>query len=662
MLLTFDTKTKPGAKPKVSQSTKSTELNTVSIRHVDTSNPDSDFFNIISKKKSRQGCITCKIRKKRCSEERPICYDCQRLNKNCVWATDEMTTEKIRELKKQVELVENESKLKKRKLTNIKKTAKSKPHDDNSDNTVKDLYHSVEEKITNTPISANLVNFPKSSTSVSSLSNAPSPNLLSLTQELFDLSADSMFEFTNTFENNIRNNSTKISEIFDHDEDEAHDAKQYEQQIQDDSNDQYSLHVHDFKKAKDDTSSPIIPMNLYNDFTLHVPKSPISNTFGLDAIGLRLYDYYQHKLSGIISIVPPESNHYTKVFLPMAVSNPGILYSIIAWSAFYIGGDLENEGNKYMEKTLTYLKQTPIRSENDSIQRLANLLILCGAEICKGDVKKWPVYLQWSSQLIKDNGGLKNFKKDRDRQWLISSFIYHDVLASSTSERGTYFPTEDYDEYLNDRLKVRELDPLQGIVKPLFNILGEISTLAVKSKQLLHNDEHSHFNDHDTYNSLMIIMKESSELENKINSSKPDPIFLELFSAEDLEIQLTLFELFQLTAKLHLRQSVLRLNPSSLESQFILYELLKCLDIVLKSYAECSLCFPLFIAGMNCITQKDRDSMLDRFNDLSTRYSFKNVTKVKMIMEQVWLIDPNGTKCVDWYEIVKKLGWDLNFA
>ncbi|KAK2756191.1 hypothetical protein FQN54_005599 [Arachnomyces sp. PD_36] len=36
-------------------------------------------------RRSRNGCWTCKRRKVRCNEERPLCYHCQRLNLECVW-------------------------------------------------------------------------------------------------------------------------------------------------------------------------------------------------------------------------------------------------------------------------------------------------------------------------------------------------------------------------------------------------------------------------------------------------------------------------------------------------------------------------------------------------------------------------------------------------
>lgn len=36
-------------------------------------------------RRSRNGCWTCKRRKVRCNEQRPLCYHCERLNLECVW-------------------------------------------------------------------------------------------------------------------------------------------------------------------------------------------------------------------------------------------------------------------------------------------------------------------------------------------------------------------------------------------------------------------------------------------------------------------------------------------------------------------------------------------------------------------------------------------------
>jgi transcriptional activator protein UGA3 len=684
MLVTFEAKKPNKSRTSVQRNTNSSPEDGPIIHNLDSENPpDAKIFSF-TKRKSKGGCITCKIRKKRCSEERPICSDCKRLGKNCVWASDDMSAEHVRELKRKVEEDEKDAKTRKRE----DKKDRKRPRKPQESDTMTPFDHEEEQQqveeleesdpldtesqhYNQTPVSANLLHFPQRS--VSSPPRTASP--------AWDQFAEQFQEFQHFFESNIRQNYPKIVPI---DDDDSKDVPK-------DNNNRLTTR----------TNTALSPFNIDSFFSnspisFDIPQyfSPMPHELIQDPIAVRLYDYYRDRLAGIMSIVPDESNYYTKVFLPMATVNKGVLYSIMAWAGYHMGGDFEREGSKYMEKALDYIKATPIKTDSDALQRLANLLIMCGAEICKGDVKKWPVFLQWGSKIIRDRGGLYKFNQDKEQHWLISSFAYHDILASSTSERGTYFSVEDYDNFIvNFGFGV---DPLQGIVKPLFNIIGEISTLATEAKRLLKissnslgygimNDEDDDDKkvDHDTdvpgidtpdsvdsdstkkytkYSSLLQIMQKASNMENKINNVKPDPEDLGQFTNEELELQLTLFELFQLTAKLHLRQSVLRLNPSSLETQFILCELLKCLDIVLKSSVESSLCFPLFIAGMNCTTKKDRRMMLERFNDIIQRYSFRNLERAKTVMEQVWMIDPSGTRCVDWYEIVKRLGWDLSFA
>jgi transcriptional activator protein UGA3 len=645
-----------------------------------------------------------------------------------------MSNETIRQLKKKVEEEERLAKSK-RKLppqsepkNKVNKSQKASLEDPSSQNgkPLKVTSSSKVDEILNsnifqkhddllqrsqTPIASNLLRLTNSRQSSPQFQpTSPFTTVQPLSPSQWEVSPhDKMFEYSSFFESNLRQNSRRASNrLTPLDDDENAEIPLHDiDQIQDQQHQQLVLSENFHDLAIPTPSTFTDPLEGLDPFNFEILQNPNPNAVHLDSVGSHLYDYYVNRLSGIVSIVPPKSNYYLKFFLPMAAENPGILNSILAWSAFHIGGAYEEEGTKYMSKALDYVQKTSASTDSETLQRLANLLIMAAAEICKGDVKKWPFLLEWASKIIKKRGGLFNFKKNTEQHWLISNFAYHDILTSSSSERGTYFPVEDYENFMVNFGS--GIDPLQGIVKPVFNIIGEISTLAFETKRLLkitsnslgygildeengHNmgqddgdkaeeDDDDEEEDDDLYEvpgidtpesergkkvsrytSLLTIMSRSSDLENKINNVKPDPEDLANFEPYDLELQLTLFELFQLTAKLHLRQSVLKLNPSSLETQFILCELLKCLDIVLRSSVEGSLCFPLFIAGMNCTTRRDRKMMLERFNDIIQRYSFKNLERARTVMEQVWLIGPSGTRCVDWYEIVKKLNWDLSFA
>ncbi|ODV63692.1 Zn(II)2Cys6 transcription factor ASCRUDRAFT_29934 [Ascoidea rubescens DSM 1968] len=505
-------------------------------------------------KRSKTGCITCKIRKKRCDENKPICGDCKRLKKNCVWAKPGMSLQQIREIKKKVELDEEKIKLKK-KIDLLKK--KNNNH---------------------TPFQQRQIPKPK-------------------------------FDFTPLY---------------------------------------------------------------------HLP----SNLFDVCPIGMRLYDYFRDKLAKIICISPQSNNYYLSIFLPMAHSDPGVLYSIIAWSAFHLGGTYEDLGHSYLKKALDHIKNNPLISNNDDddddinynnqsvngkprslnekdfLIRLSNYLILCGALICDGDVKLWRTCLEYGSKLIKYQGGFLKliYSSSIQKNWLALNFHYHDIAST---ERGTFFPSEYREPLFNfddnfSTLTIQShnlmgIDPLHGCCQPLYHVISEINALALKCKRLMRQ-------------LLNQIMDKSFEILNKIDNLVPNFSDLEKLDKKELELQLTLFEVFQFTSKIHLKQSVLRLNSSCIEIQFLVSDLLKRLDIILETSVEGSLCFPLFIAGMNCTRELDRNLMLKRFNDLIDRYRCKNVPRIKMIMEKVWSLDYNGSKNIDWYDVVKKVGWELSFA
>ncbi len=412
-------------------------------------------------------------------------------------------------------------------------------------------------------------------------------------------------------------------------------------------------------------------------YKLSLINQPNPYQVHLDSSGLRWMDYFKNVVAREICIAPESSNFYLKVFLPMATVSPAIMYSIISWGAFHASvarPELEDIGVEYASNALALVNknrsQMELKNETieDSSTRLATFLILIGGELCRGDVQKWRNYLSRAGEIIKSKGGYKAFRKSRDLRWLIGNFTYHHVLSSTSENNGAYFNIESYDELLND--ETYGMDPLHGCSKLIYQFLAEITQLAAEYREI-HAQFSSPRNNSQSVRRMSIqekkevtenIIRQASNLEAKIDSARPNPIDMISLSQQEVEWQLSLFELLQLAVKIYLRQAVLRLCPMSLEIQCLMADLISLLDVTLGTPVEGGLCFSLFIAGINAVGNEQRDGMRARFAQLCSRYKARNVERSKVIVEEIWMMDPIGNKWIDYTQVIKNFGWNICFA
>lgn len=683
--------------------------------------------------KSKLGCLTCKARKKKCDETRPVCCDCLRFRKECVWADETMSRPEIRQLRNEVIKRVQMTKMRTRRPS--KRTAREKVVDTEEmafaqglecagngtprpklaieqleTTTHNRIYPNTAKQdiIKQEEMPVHLFGSVPVSPALSAYENIPHSEgpmpLLTFLKDLnlFHQERDQHDQFPGLSHTGSRHHHSMQIEPLD-------DETGFELPLTTSPNfnvPHFMENIHLLKQA-----SPRELNNLASSFNAAFsPRPQVNLTFlpDLDEPGQFLYNYYVNTLSAKVCIAPSsqhQSNSYQKVFLPLAQKDNGVLYGILAWAGFHLGGKWLLEGSKYAElavKLLThdvdFMKNSHIENDRRTIlNKLATILILCGAEICRGDVKYWSVYLNWGWKLLKDNGGILNFDNNKEEHWLISNFAYHDLMASSTLERGTYFPTDTYNTIFADAEGVARglLDPLLGVSKTLFKVIGEINSLAYESKIALDTYYHrsrkrySHMSGNMTHENvaqspdapvhsyasdsetsehgqtsrlLGSILEQAKTLRRSIDGAKPEMADLMDMSDADLELQLTCFEAFQLSATLYLRQSIMKCNPSSLESQIIVNDLVKCLEILLDSPMEATLVFPVFMAGIHLVTEVDRDAMRGRIEKMIATYGPWNVVRVRYLVEKVWEANPDGERVVDWHAILKTLGWDLNFA
>ncbi|CEP62594.1 Zn(II)2Cys6 transcription factor LALA0_S05e09098g [Lachancea lanzarotensis] len=328
------------------------------------------------------------------------------------------------------------------------------------------------------------------------------------------------------------------------------------------------------------------------------------------------------------------------------------------------------------EYTLYSLQEISNSTREGLLPALANLLVLCGAEICQGDIERWRILLRYGARIIKDrtpNNDIGELLTESEKpssqldakvtRWLLSNFAYHDILGSDK----THFPMEQYSRILEEPAITYNypVDPLYGVNRPVFQILGQVKNLARKIKQEMAAGGH---NSGLVVNGpLYNILGAAQRLQTSLYNIQPSEYELAWYqnladNGDDARpLAKVLYSVFRTTALLHLKTAVMRQPSESYEIQYMVLELSNDLDKVLGSRLEGGLCFPLFICGVNSYHSALRQDVELKFTNFLQRYKFRNVERAFAVMRQVWHDCDTGHE-KDWYDIVDEIGWDLNFA
>lgn len=212
------------------------------------------------------------------------------------------------------------------------------------------------------------------------------------------------------------------------------------------------------------------------------------------------------------------------------------------------------------------------------------------------------------------------------------------------------------------------VDPLHGLNRPIFKVLGETTNLIRQIKAEKFNSASPNFNS---------VMVDALELNQQLLNIKPNENELMILSHctdeyddefDYRKVSEQLFEVFRISALIHLKTNVLKVEKNTFELSYYNKKLLTNLDLVLGTKLESSLCFPMFICGINCV-DKDRDLIEKKFMRFISTYKCRNVVRARDIMLKVWKMDDDGESLGssgirerDWIDICDDIGWDISFA
>lgn len=554
--------------------------------------------------RSRNGCQECKRKKKRCDELKPKCSRCCKSNLSCIWPT----TNKGKGKKDNKQDIENRLVYYSNEVNN-------------------DIRNHIERE-----------------------------------------------EWKNNWDIILIDNNNKISP---NDNDDNYNN--------DNDNETFLIETLKNIQSPDNNSfkyEPFFPDNIEININTYPSARLLQN---LDDIEIIHLDYYRTCVSQTVSILPNETNFFLSLYLPLAENNKSILYALIGWSSVFLNPT--NDPNfylRYLRKSVQILEDNHNQNRNydeNKIVTISLYTIICAALICAGDVNEWQIYFKKLFNILKNqsNGKLSELMKYignncKEFKWLISNFLYHDVLSSSSNYKGTFFKISEYSEILNlktdNELIDEEIvcDPLQGCVRPLYVLIGEITNKYVELREeedgmimIEGNNNCNNFK-----NRIQLYNKYEryyNELKTKLKNTKPHRQSLKyLKNDKDLEIHLTLFETYKISLLIQLNTLIKKLTPESPEIQILLIELIELINIIKSSNVKTSLCFPLLIAGISCINGNDKEIIENLVMEMSNNFPVKTFQRIMVIIKKCWDINDNGKKRVLWFEISRDLGWNISFA
>lgn len=564
----------------------------------------------IKAKRSKNGCINCRKRKKKCDEIKPICTGC--LNRNIV----------------------------------------------------------CEYKTSKNEIFSNQLNLMNYNAETSTQSNSPSPPAffehVSSVSNLRELVGDTTMKI-------LENNNSGLSSLFKNNPD-GYSPNNEEKKLKGDvtslddllpvDNDFLSLLFEDQPQYFNLFANPT-PVLLK---TLDI-KLPVS----LTTEELSYFEYYCKSILPELSILPQEFNYYTKIYIPLAFKEKAVLYTLVGWGCrtrknLNLNFQVENkEADSYIEKVndLIYYNDMTLDKEKFITNFVCYMLLVC-MEITFGDTSKWSHYFTCCFNMINRMPG--NFRYllsacTVEGNLLAENFAYFDVLASQSNENGTFYPISDYHDLFsqNNTTKIVH-DPLQGCIRPLILLIGEVVSILVEFSSLQVSLD---LPDCDKYEVISKMMKKSDELDKTIRFCKPDLSHLQyLENSDELESHLTLFEVYQLAAQIYLRQVLRKLPPVVPEVQVLGYNLKEDLKMLIASpKLKHSLAFPMLLLGISSTSNENRRDVLKMFKSLVQNCGYLcSYQKLMIVVQKIWDLNNNGSLYVDWFRVTKQLGWRLNLG
>ncbi|EWG35868.1 hypothetical protein FVEG_00066 [Fusarium verticillioides 7600] len=347
--------------------------------------------------------------------------------------------------------------------------------------------------------------------------------------------------------------------------------------------------------------------------------------------------YYTTTLAQMLS-TNTENNCFISVLLPMAFDCPVLLDAITALSSTHLAmcnPDFNDISLQHRGRVLAAFRNS--LDEDNSLtseMRLAIAMVMCALEtISDGTSVGWTCHVAGAAACLDSIRSSRNLSFEA--KWLLRFFAYHDSLTSISLDRKPLL-TGDYWMSSDDALA----DPYCAYAPRIIFYLSEISVLGT-----IESDEEMLQKAYEIANGLA-----EWKCKAGITSDEPLALLSETYrGAAFIYLESVLRKRFS-------QHTVAEVVPGGISTHI---EAISSLSdrIPQGAFAECSLLFPLFVAGSRAENARQASVIRNRLVAMNKWRKFKNVDACVDVLDEIWAV--NGPRAVAWQDVSKHRGWNL---
>lgn len=366
-------------------------------------------------------------------------------------------------------------------------------------------------------------------------------------------------------------------------------------------------------------------------------------------------------------IQEPSLKHQSHVIviLPMAFDCPLLLDVVSAMSSAHLAvhhPEFQVSSLQHRGQVLANISAAMQSNGLSDDMCLAVAMTMCSSEtITDATSSSWAHHLAGAAAVLQpkvatgaaldptqaETGWLSSF----EGKWLLRNFAYHDALMSVSLDRRPLL-TGDYWASADDTMA----DPYSAFASRIIFLISEIS--------ILNADWEEQWQSCDALGDGSLLERAQG-----IAAQLRD---WECPQAQSSDAPLTvLSETYRSAAFIYLGRVIRKRCPADADkvlpegiTPYVASICEAAVRVPQGSNEECSLLFPLFLAGGEAETGPHRHAIRDRMHSMNIWRKFRNVDACIEVLDEVWAQDPqrmqaNQAARLDWRNVVEQRGWQL---